>query len=401
MTEKEALAALVALLGDPAQGLRLLGSAPLAIASASNKFNDAWEDDYWCAVHLGQYRWEQSQFFGSSNADGFGLVKESGSTRLARDDYGSAEASASDLAAARAILKRLDRAGWHDLAQTAIRLPSFGGILALVVQFDQVWLHCSDPRGGADDQIFALVGNELLHLARVDQRFDDMASNAELIHCDEPDPEVVARLSPEARMHFDDRIHDQPAAVELGELLVGVALKLDDLTHEIGPDVTPVAARLDVNLRDARYQWDKRISASRSLCWPRFALGEKYFDRNYFNILRGCADRLPKAAARLEERAGLPFDEVEQFLRDQDRTAVRRLFDRATGIDTFDTEELFLLSIGPVPYLLFRSKLYRASKRGIELVRNWRGSDSDLTESVRDWIADLPSIFRQQFERHG
>jgi hypothetical protein len=47
----------VRLLLDHADRLRKLGSEPLAVACATNKFNDGDEDDYWSAVQIGQGYW--------------------------------------------------------------------------------------------------------------------------------------------------------------------------------------------------------------------------------------------------------------------------------------------------------------------------------------------------------
>jgi hypothetical protein len=392
--------ALGRLLLEQARKLARLGSEPLAIASARNKFNDAHHDDYWCAVQLGSYRWEQSQFFGSSDPDGFGSVNEHGSMRLSRDGYASAEASASDVTAARSILKALDRAGWHDLAKKELRHPSAGDILALVIQFDQVWLHCSDPMGHGDDHVYAVNENGFVELGYIEQRFDDLVGCAEIIACEEPDPTALPSLSSIARAQFDNMVYDQEAAGQLAETLISIALKIDDLLRRNGIDSPRAAVSLDVGWREERYQRYKH-GPRPSLVGPRFALGDLYYDRNYYNIINSCAHRLPKAAERLKALEDGPFRQLEEYLRTLSLAEIRPLFERATGINTFDADILKLLIVGPRPYLLYRSRLYPIERDGIGEAKRRSGVSAEVAAEINEWIESLPAIFRQVYARFG
>lgn len=390
MSLNEPLTDLAHLVERAAEELSKLGEQPLAIASARNKFNDAHQDDYWCSVQLGQYRWEQSQFFGSLG--GVGNAKEFSTHLLSPEECGSAQSDPRDIKTGRELLKQLDKSNWHSLAEKATGLSMYSGILAVVIQFDQVWLHCSNPISEGD-QIFALVSGRLRKLANVDDRFDELVGTAELIKCDNPDPDVVSRLSPAARSHFGREIQNEEASIELAEMLVQLALRIDDAIHVVHGTTRPFACRLGFSkVDDQKYHWDRsyRISYFGGV---KFAIGETYFDRNYFNMLSHSASRIPKNAEMLEAIKGAPFEAVEELMKPIDETKIRRLFEATTGIDTFDDNEIYLLVADAKPYLLFRRTLYRIDLRGTAIAGALNELDDPFGPGSQEWLEKLGYIF--------
>src|SRR5438270_7089804 len=127
-----------ALLWEVGSGLQKLGPEPAAVACATDKFNDANSDDFWCAVRVGGYFWEQSQFFGN-----FASEKAHGPTDEGGE--GTALLQSRSFGAARAMLDELERADWRDLAEKEFGARSNGSVFALVHQLDQLWLHISHP----------------------------------------------------------------------------------------------------------------------------------------------------------------------------------------------------------------------------------------------------------------
>ncbi len=389
---------LAKLIDQAARELSKLGQSPVAIASAANKYNDAHEDDYWCSVQLGPYRWEQSQFFGSG--DRIGSAEQFSTQSLDPDDHGSATANANDLNAARGLLRRLDQAGWHKLASEATGLPCHGGILAVVIQFNQVWLHCSHPLGSAADQIYALVEGKLERVAWIDDRFDDVIGGAELIKCDQPDPKVVEQLSPVAQSHFSWAIDDEEASLALARLLIDLALKIDDLIHSDGSRDRPFAWLVGfTNWSDRRYKWDK---SSRGVdhIFEEFAIGETYFDRNYFGTLSHCRHQSDAYDERLRVLEDGPYERLDDLLRTVDETQIRRLFETATGTDTFDQAELYLLVSNAVPYLRFRNRLYGIRSDGVRIVGDLNDLCDPLGPGTDEWIDKLGKIFATPNYRH-
>ena len=388
---KDALSKLAKLCDASAKSLKLLGQQPLAIASASSKFNDAHEDDYWCAVQLGPYRWEQSQFFGSKNAPG--SAREFSNLLLEPSDYGSANSLSSDITAARELLRELDESGWHELSEEASGLPSTGAILALVIQFDQVWLHCSHPIGQPDaEQIFALVDGRLEAFCLTNDRFDELVGSAELIRCKNPNLEVLAKLAPSARDQFSPEIADPVAARKLGQSLVDIALQIDDLVHVVEPSPPPFVFRLGVSYRDVRYGWDKSRRTT-FLGSPRFALGSVYFEKGYFRGLNTNRARIDDAEDRIRQIEAWPFLELSEQLEEIDQFGIRRQFEDATGMDTFDTDDLFLVVVAAVPYLSFRSRLYQCEKSGIVNLGRWTDLVNPLGPDSSDWLQNIHRIF--------
>jgi len=384
---------LTQLVSEFADKLKLLGREPLAIASARNKFNDAHQDDYWCAVQLEQYRWEQSQFFGAE--DGHGSAQESSNRKLEADAYGSANSQPPDLGAARTLLRQLDKAGWHELADQAFGLPTHGGIIALVVQFDQVWLHCSHPQGSEGEQILALVNGETKLLTYTDDRFDELIGHPELIRCPEADPEIIQMLSPRSQFQFGNRIRDTGAAHQLVTRLVCLGEQIDDLISYRGRPTPRFAFRLGVGFRDERYRGYKTVGSAFLLA--RFAIDSCYYDRNYFNILSHSNN--PDAKVRLDELNAGPFHDLWEILKDVDEAGLRRLFEAATGANTFDDDDLFWLLVDRVPYLRFRDKLYQIDQGGLSYLGDWRRLEEPLGPASNKWLDEMRRVFATPSQR--
>lgn len=383
---------LARLVDQAAKKLNRLGQPPLAIASAANKFNDAHEDDYWCSVQLGPYLWEQSQFFGAT--DGFGSAEEFSTQPLDSNDYGSAKANAKALNAARSLLRELDRAGWHKLASEAIGLPSHGGILAVVIQFEQVWLHCSHPQGSDADEIYALVEGKLEKFAKIDDRFDQIVGRAELIRCSQPDPKIVEQLPPVAKSHFGLTIVDEDTSLSLAQLLVDLSLKIDDLVHSDGGPARPFACLLGfTKWDDQRYQWYSRGHGRSDYGGARFAIGGTYFDRGYFNRLSHTRQQSDEDNERFRILEDGPYEKVDEFLHLIDQTQIRRSFEKATGTDTFDRRDLFLLVSNAMPYLRFRNRLYGFNSDGVSTVVDLNNTWDTLGPSNEEWLNKLWWIF--------
>ncbi|MEM1132396.1 MAG: hypothetical protein AAGH53_05625 [Pseudomonadota bacterium] len=370
--------------------LRLLGEEPLAIASATHKFNDATEDDYWCAVQLGQYQWEQSQFFGSTT--GHGIAKESSTLKVDPENYGSSQFDPENIQRARGILRRLDKAGWRQLATKFAGLKGFGDIIALAIQFDQIWLHCSDSYGG-DDYIFALIDGTLEQLANSTDCFTNHIGFAELIQCASPDLDIVVRLSPTARSHFDLSVHDKAASHELADTLLQLADLIDDTIEPVDEFSPPFACPVGfTQYKDLRYPW-VRSYGRYFYNTLEFAVGETRFDRQYFNTLKKTFVRPDDVMKRRKLTEAKQFEELYDHLEKVDRTRIRQLFEKSTGKDTFDSDQLYYLVLEAEPYLLFRNILYHLHEKGMTIINDWRGTNDPIGPGTKQWLDDLGRIF--------
>jgi hypothetical protein len=382
------LAELNGLLRKEAAALRALGTEPLAVASARDKFNDANTDDYWCAVQIGRAYWEQSQFFGSSMRGSYGTLRERGTMLLPPEDFASAVAKTCPIDAGREILKRLDVQGWHDLCAAAFEFPTSGIILALVVQFDQVWLHCSDPRSNYTDKLFALIADGLHFCCEIDDRFDDRIGKPELIRRAEMTPETLARLSASAKAQFSFEIVDENAAMLFASLVLPISAELRRIT---GGEIA-IAAKIGADWRKLKYPWAKGSAHSP---FSEFAFGELYYSENYYYALKSAAERKSWAAERMAKLTQLPLEELNTFGRSIDHDQIRRSFEQATGVDTFDDGDLMLLIDGGTTYVCHEGSLYRVDADGLSpIARN--GAHQGETSSFDPWIENLEVIFRQK-----
>ena len=104
-----------------AERLAALGRMPVLVAAASNKFNDAGDDDQWYAVQIGETYWEQSQFFvhwPEPKIEERSFMKG----EFTRDDLktGASEVASRQIVSMRQVLADLEKAGWRDLAAQAL-----------------------------------------------------------------------------------------------------------------------------------------------------------------------------------------------------------------------------------------------------------------------------------------
>jgi hypothetical protein len=359
---------------------------------------DSREDDFWCAAQLHKHYWEQSQFFGSSEPGGAGYATEAGNFRLPAADYAAADAVAADIAAARQLLRILDKACWHELAYEALGVPRSGHILALVFQFDQLWLHCSNPWGGDHDGIYAVKPDGLAFVVRHQDRFDELAGSVELIRGSGASDEALAAVSPAARAQLGNAVRDPSAARALSGLMrqasAAVRAAFADVPRH--PDAAPEPrVAFEVRPRSterARYRWPNRVG--KHFIYDMFVVDYIYYDRTQRTRARHADERVPGATDYLERLELYPFERIEAAIRTIDGEKLRQLFEQATGIDTFDDHELRFLDDGRDSYLLYRDVLFRAADEGMVVAGPCASAGIDA--GFRDWIGAIDRGFYQR-----
>lgn len=260
----------VRLLLDHADRLRKLGSEPLAVACATNKFNDGDDDDYWSAVQIGHGYWEQSLFFENESRNH--------STAKHSDDAEPA------FALGREIIVSLEKEEWRRAGEDILaRVPGYypgglGYIYALIIQYDQVWLWVGAPND-PETFLYACHSSELVLTAIDKERLDQFIGAPNLLFPESFRQGSLPFLSPTAQAHFRPRITEQAASQELGRLVDDVVTQLRRVT------ATPVAFWL-------------------APCDPDFVI---------------------KADNTVA---------VSKIINDLDPSKLRQLFERATGLDT-------------------------------------------------------------------
>ena len=210
----EAAGQLQALLDPALAELRQLGSEPILIAECPDKYNDAFNDDYWYAAQVGAASWEQSHFF--EGGDYASHIKEG--YHLRGQILGGAVAEPARLATgkplskARAILHRLKDGGWRALAVEALRdrYP----ILCLAWQYGQAWFCLSSAVEG-EGYAWALTPNGGFAEFGMCGRLDHEIGNPCPIWFSSIDPGAVRFLTPEARQFFAPRPIDSKAHRQL------------------------------------------------------------------------------------------------------------------------------------------------------------------------------------------
>lgn len=260
----------VRLLLDHADRLQKLGSEPLAVACATNKFNDGDEDDYWSAVQIGQGYWEQSLFF----------ENDARNHSTATHD----EEAEPVFALGREIIASLEKEEWRQAGEDILaRVPGFypgspGYIYALIIQHDQAWLWVGAPN---DDKavLFACHPSELILTAIDKERLDQFIGAPNLLFPESFRQDSLPFLSPTAQAHFRPRIIEQAASKELGRLVDDVVTQLRRAT------ATPITFWLAPGDQDFVIRADNTIS-------------------------------------------------VYKIINDLDPLKLRQLFERATGLDT-------------------------------------------------------------------
>ncbi len=264
-------------------------------------------------------------------------------------------------------------------------------ILALVIQFDQVWLHCSHPAGWHDDCLYALVDGSLLFCGKINDRFDERVGKPDLIRCEQVRPEAFPQLSDVARAHFGSEIMDNEAGERLASSVLPVSAQIRVLVGQ----GEPVAAKIGADWKRLKYPWaDHRVHH----LFPEFAIGTFYYDRNYYNILKTSAERNVGAAERLRDIESFPLKELDELSQSINHDEVRRLFERATGVDTFDYGELLLIIGTPTTYILHLRSLYQVVEGGLTLLKRSGESYEGVEPELSEWIRRLNAIFREKYQ---
>ena len=387
MTVEDASAKLAKLLEVAAGTLRPLGDQPIAIASARHRFNDAWTDDYWCAVQMGDRIWEQSQFFSDQ---GQSRSNERGSLPIDEGKEGSPSALSVSFQTARALLRWLDTQQWHSLASAAFGTREHGAIAALVIQFDQVWFHMSHPNDG-DAELHALIGDRLELLGGgIDDRFDHIVGGKELAYCTHPDPSVASRLSDRARRQFSLTIVDEEASIRLATILGQHARNVAELCGDGVSADEPFAWGVG-NLPSP--SWRKDGNPIDKYFPNQFVLGEvSFLQQNYDEVGRN-PKRYRDGDAYVAEIDRRPFDALAILFRMVDAAHLRTLFERATGMDTFGLPNLVFIAIGGLPYILCRRRIYGVNEGGLYFIGMIDEIENDDLCGQREWLARLRQLF--------
>lgn len=345
------------LLLEAAVRLKDLGQEPLAIASATNKFNDAQYDDLWLAVRQGGSVWEQSQFFEAAQ------VSEHSRAWMGDEDRQAARLRDVHFAKARALLDELERSGWRELAARAFGFSSDGTVFALFWQFEQLWFDVSHPQGaGDDDRLYAIHADDFCEAARRDDRMDHLIDDANLLRTEDFRSQVIPYLSEAARRQFVPTLEDPDAAEELAGLLSAAAKAIRKETR------SPVAVTLQaINIFDPK----RRISFADM--HPKFQVQNVYFDTMQYRALKTQQMSEEVRKSQLARFTFAPFEKLEGIVRGLNEARPRALFERAFGVDTFGSERILFLVAEAGLYLYHGAKLFELTSP------NWLAS---LTKPV-------------------
>lgn len=344
MTEiqERAQAQLHSLLSDAGARLREWGQQPLAIASATDKFNDAHHDDLWLAARQGGSLWEQSQFFEAAQ------VSEHSRAWVGAENREESRLRDVHFTKARALLNELERAEWRDLASRAFGFSSGGPVFALFWQFDQLWFDVSHPQGvGDDDRLYAVHAEGFCEAARRDERMDHLISDANLLRTEDFRHQVIPYLSAAAHRHFAPSLQDFGAADRLVILLHKTAREIRKLTLE------PVSVTLP-----AMNCFDQQRRIRFANMHPQFQIRDIYFDAAQYRSLKTQHMSEEVRKSQLARFDFAPFEKLEPIVREFGEAKPRALFEQAFGVDTFGSERILFLITGAGLYLYHGAKLY-------------------------------------------
>lgn len=318
------------------------GQEPLAIASATNKFNDAHHDDLWLAVRQGGSVWEQSQFFEAAE------VSEHSRAWMGDEDRRAARLRDVHFAKARALLDELERAGWRELASRVFGFSSDGTVFALFWQFNQLWFDVSHPQGtGDDDRLYAIHADGFCEAARRDDRMDHLIGDANLLRTEDFRPQVIPYLSEAARRQFVPTLEDPDAAGELANLLFVAAKAIRKETR------APVAVTLQ-----AINSFDQKRLIRFADMHPKFQVRNIYFDAMQYRALRTQKMSEEVRKSQLARYDFAPFEKLEGIVRQLGEAKPRALFERAFGVDSFGSERILFLVAEAGLYLYHGAKLF-------------------------------------------
>lgn len=151
---------------DAVGKLRVLGQEPIFIVGYPHKFNDAGDDDYWCAVQISHDYWEASHFYRFEDTyrgphmpgdRGFARIDERSSYAFipsAESEEAAQEISSSaKLIEARAILAELENSDWRKLAEKCIGANMRFG-LGIYIHRKSVWIVESLYNGGLEGKLW-------------------------------------------------------------------------------------------------------------------------------------------------------------------------------------------------------------------------------------------------------
>jgi hypothetical protein len=334
-----------ALLWHVGSRLQRLGPQPAALACATDKFNDANRDDFWCAVRVGEYFWEQSQFFGR-----FASEKAHGPTDEGGE--GSAMLQSHTFDAARAMLDELERAEWRNSAEKEFGQRSNGQVFALVHQLDQLWLHISHPMD-AYGELYAILRDRIVHFGEVDDRMDDLIGKPNLLlSVREIAVKALPLVSHAARRHFHPQLANMSASLELWGLLASTAESIRLVTPEV----------VVIRLRAATYDERRQGCTWSTYFGPDFWVRDvHYTSRSYKDVLT----RPMKEEVRERSLARFQiadFKKLETIIQATDQAYARGLFEAAFETETFGNEDLLFAIVEDQLYLLHDTRLFQVNK---------------------------------------
>lgn len=288
----------VALLIEHAQRLRKLGPQPLAVTCANDKFNDAFDDDFWCAVQVGGSYWEQSQFFHTASREQsiIALNADTGGHQIGSSLYGVAA-----ITEGRKILASLEKRQWRQVGKDSIaRNPGVAGIFpwdniyALIIQHDQVWLWIGAPMNDKNI-LYACHPSGLIFVGLDTHRMDEIFGALDLLYPEPFQQAALPFLTPKAQAYFRPRVVDEGASAEFAHFVHDALTQLRHLTTE------PIHFWLD--------PW--QISGN-----PYFSVGSEKYSKN---DIVGAPEPVPSIAKIIDSL---------------DHTRLRTLFEQATSLDT-------------------------------------------------------------------
>lgn len=260
---------LIALLSEMTPRLATCGAEPTLVAECPHKFNDAFEDDFWCAVQNGETFWEQSQFFENvirpKTTERASFIPDQEANAI--EGMGAALVS-QRIATLRTILRELQIANWRSAINRAFYPPR--NLAALIVEFGQPWLHLELVNGG-DGDAFAWDGDGFFHVGTV-SRFDQAVGQPQILQFERIDEQHLHRLGAPARAYFLPDVRDAEAVTRLTAMLqaaieivraatdVPVALRSGHsrvCAHDRGYIRTPESYAENLRRREGEYRIQK------------------------------------------------------------------------------------------------------------------------------------------------
>ena len=213
----EAARELIALLSEMTSQLATCDAEPTLVAECPHKFNDAYEDDFWCAIQTGETFWEQSQFFENvirpKTTERASFIPDQEANII--ESIGAALVS-QRIATLRSILRQLQIAGWRSAINRAFYPPR--NLAALIVEFGQPWLHLEQVNG-SDGDAFAWDKDGFFHVG-VMSRFDQAVDRPQIFQFERIDEQHLHRLGARARAYFLPDVRDAEAVTRLTTMLL-------------------------------------------------------------------------------------------------------------------------------------------------------------------------------------